>query len=187
VHPPRQHGRGGGDRGKVGSVSETAHRVKDTAREAAETRAQAGNGVGLSSESHMAHWQQLTEFIVRLPHRAGELARLAAQLRAANVELISCFGPTEGKSADGFHIVPEDPEQFRDFASKNGLGTWEEPCFQITGRYRGGDLVGALDMIARDGINIQFVNAYRADGNSGILIWVDDNDIDRLAKVLSAA
>lgn len=42
-------------------------------------------------------------------------------------------------------------------------------------------------MIARDGINIQFVNAYRADGNSGILIWVDDNDIDRLAKVLSAA
>lgn len=72
----------------------------------------------------MAHWQQLTEFIVRLPHRAGELARLAAQLRAANVELISCFGPTEGKSADGFHIVPEDPEQFREFASKNGLGTW---------------------------------------------------------------
>lgn len=42
-------------------------------------------------------------------------------------------------------------------------------------------------MIARDGINIQFVNAYRADGSSGILIWVDDNDIDRLTKVLSAA
>ena len=135
----------------------------------------------------MAHWQQLTEFVVRLPHRAGELARLSAQLRTANVEVLSYFGPSEGRSADGFHIVPADAEQFREFASKLGLGTWEEPCFQLTAKYRGGDLVATLDSIAQEGINIQFVNAFEAGGQFGILIWVDDADIDRLAKLLSAA
>jgi hypothetical protein len=44
-----------------------------------------------------------------------------------------------------------------------------------------------LDSIAQEGINIQFVNAFEAGGQFGILIWVDDADIDRLAKLLSAA
>ena len=80
-----------------------------------------------------------------------------------------------------------DAEQFREFASKLGLGTWEEPCFQLTAKYRGGDLVATLDSIAQEGINIQFVNAFEAGGQFGILIWVDDADIDSLAKLLSAA
>ena len=92
----------------------------------------------------MSHWQQLTEFVVRLPHRAGELARLTAQLRAAKVEILSYYGPTEGRSADGFHIIPADAEQFREFAAKIGLGTWEESCFHITGEYRGGDLMPSV-------------------------------------------
>lgn len=133
----------------------------------------------------MANWQQLTEFIVRLPHRAGELARLSAQLRSANVEIISYFGPTEGKSADGFHIVPADPERFREFAASIGLGTWEEPCFHLSAKYRDGDLVATLDSIASEGINIQFVNAVEAGDRFGVLIWVDDADVDRVAKLLS--
>ena len=135
--------------------------------------------------AHMSHWQQLTEFVVRLPHRAGELARLTAQLRATKVEVLSYYGPTEGRSADGFHIIPADAEQFREFAAKIGLGTWEESCFHITGKYRGGDLVGTLDAISQEGINIQFVNAFESGGQMGILIWVDDADVDRLTKLLS--
>jgi len=46
--------------------------------------------------------------------------------------------------------------------------------------------VATLDSIAQEGINIQFVNAFEAGGQFGILIWVDDADIDRLAKLLSA-
>ena len=67
----------------------------------------------------MAHWHQLTEFVVRLPHRAGELARLSAQLRGAKIDVLSYFGPTEGKSADGFHIVPKDAELFREFMGRD--------------------------------------------------------------------
>ena len=133
----------------------------------------------------MAQWKQLTEFVVRLPHRTGELARLSAQLRAASVETIAFFGPSEGKAADGFHLIPGDSEKFRAFASETGLETWEEPCFHLTAKHRGGDLVATLDSIAQEGINIQFVNACEANGQFGILIWVDDNDVDRLAKLLS--
>lgn len=135
----------------------------------------------------MNHWKQLTEFVVRLPHRAGELARLSAQLKVANLEIVSYFGPREGKSADGFHIVPADAERFREFALATGLGTWEETCFHLSAKHRGGDLIGTLDNIAQAGINIQFVNAFESGGQLGILIWVDDADIDRLATLLSVA
>jgi hypothetical protein len=134
----------------------------------------------------MAHWKQLTEFVVRLPHRAGELARLAAQLNTANIEIVSYFGPTEGRSADGFHIVPADADLFRDFAAKIGLGTWEEAVFYLTAEYRGGDLVATLEGIARAGINIEFIEALHVDSRFGVLIWVDDSDVDRLVHILSA-
>jgi hypothetical protein len=135
----------------------------------------------------MAHWKQLTEFVVRLPHRAGELARLAAQLHAAKIEIVSYFGPTEGRSADGFHIVPADADQFREFAAKIGLGTWEESVFALSAEYRGGDLVGTLEAIARAGINIEFIEALLVTNRFGVLIWVDDADVDRLVHILSAA
>lgn len=135
----------------------------------------------------MAHWKQLTEFVVRLPHRAGELARLASQLKSANIEIVSYFGPTEGRSADGFHIVPADADQFRDFAAKIGLGTWEESCFSLSAEHRGGDLVSTLEAIARAGINIEFIEALHVESRFGVLIWVDDADVDRLVHILSAA
>ncbi len=135
----------------------------------------------------MAHWKQLTEFVVRLPHRAGELARLALQLKSANLEILSYFGPTEGRSADGFHIVPADADQFRDFAAKIGLGTWEESCFSLSAEHRGGDLVSTLEAIARAGINIEFIEALHVESRFGVLIWVDDADVDRLVHILSAA
>ncbi len=135
----------------------------------------------------MAHWTQLTEFVVRLPHRAGELARLAGQLHAAKIEIITYFGPTEGRSADGFHIVPADADQFRDFAAKIGLGTWEESVFYLSAEYRGGDLIGTLEAIASAGINIEFIDALLVASRFGVLIWVDDADVDKLVHILSAA
>jgi hypothetical protein len=135
----------------------------------------------------MAQWKQLTEFVVRLPHRTGELARLSAQLRAASVEIVAFFGPSEGKAADGFHLIPGDSEKFRAFASETGLETWEEPCFHLSDAYHDGDLVARLDQIASAGINIQFASALEAGGQFGLMIWVDDEDVDRLARLLGAA
>ena len=132
----------------------------------------------------MAQWKQLTEFVVRLPHRTGELARLSAQLRAASVEMIAFFGPSEGKAADGFHLIPADAGRFRAFASGAGLETWEETCFYLSDAYHDGDLVARLDQIAGAGINIQFASALEAGGQFGLMIWVDDEDVDRLARLL---
>ena len=132
----------------------------------------------------MAQWKQLTEFVVRLPHRTGELARLSAHLRAASVETVAFFGPSEGKAADGFHLIPADAGKFRAFASGAGLETWEEPCFYLSDAYHDGDLVARLDQIAGAGINIQFASALEAGGQFGLMIWVDDEDVDRLARLL---
>jgi hypothetical protein len=44
--------------------------------------------------------------------------------------------------------------------------------------------VARLDQIASAGINIQFASALEAGGQFGLMIWVDDEDVDRLARLL---
>src|SRR5882672_8092858 len=104
-------------------------------------------------------WKRMTEFIVRLPHRAGELARFTHELREADVGMLAFWGPTAGKAADGVHCIPENGGQFRNFAASAELAIWEEPCFWLTAQFKGGNLVASLDLIASAGINIELIQA----------------------------
>lgn len=132
-------------------------------------------------------WQRVTEFIVRLPHRAGELARLTAQLREADVGLLACWGPTVGRSADGVHCIPENAGQFRNFAQSAELTVWEEPCFWLSERFKGGNLVASLDLIASAGINIELIQAMAYQGQFACFIWVASEDEAKLEAILSKA
>ena len=135
----------------------------------------------------MATWKRLTEFVVRMPHRAGELARLTAQLREADVAMLGFWGPTPGRSADGVHCVPERAEQFRNFSRSADLTVWEEPCFWITEQFKGGNLVATLDLIAGAGINIDLIQAMALQGQFGCFVWVADEDTERLEQLLMKA
>ena len=84
-------------------------------------------------------------------------------------------------------VLTADADQFRDFAAKIGLGTWEESVFYLSAEYRGGDLIGTLEAIASAGINIEFIDALLVASRFGVLIWVDDADVDKLVHILSAA
>jgi len=135
----------------------------------------------------MTHWQRVTEFVVRLPHRAGELARLVAQLREADVGMLAFWGPTVGRSADGVHCIPESAGQFRNFAASAELTVWEEPCFRITEHFKGGNLVATLELIANAGINIELIQAMSYQGQFACLIWVAVEDEAKLEDILSKA
>lgn len=135
----------------------------------------------------MAHWQRVTEFVVRLPHKAGELARLVAQLREADVGMLAFWGPTVGRRADGVHCIPENAGQFRNFATSAELAVWEEPCFWLTERFKGGNLVASLDLIAGAGINIELIQAMAYQGQFGCFIWVATEDESKLEAILAKA
>jgi len=132
-------------------------------------------------------WQRVTEFVVRLPHRAGELARLTAQLREADVGMLAFWGPTVGRSADGVHCIPENAGQFRNFAQSAELAVWEEPCFWLTERFKCGNLVASLDLIASAEINIELIHAMSYQGQFGCFIWVAAEHEAKLEEILSKA
>lgn len=132
-------------------------------------------------------WKRITEFIVRLPHTAGELSRLTHQLREADVGMLAFWGPTPGKSADGVHCIPENAGQFRNFASSAELSIWEEPCFWISEEFKGGNLVETLDLIASASINIELIQAMSFRGQFGCFIWVTESDAPKLEAILSRA
>ena len=53
----------------------------------------------------MIEWTRVTDFVLRLSHRPGELARLLTQMREADVEIVGMWGPVIGRASVGFHFI----------------------------------------------------------------------------------
>lgn len=142
----------------------------------------------------------LPDFSIDLPDRPGELARLAARFREADVNLIglwgyssarlpSNLGAAEGAKGGGegharFYCVPESAEQFRGFIESTELMVAEGTTFYLEGEDHGGALVERLDRIAAAGINLRAIEAMRAGDRFGCFIWAAPGDWGKLAEVL---
>ncbi len=127
----------------------------------------------------------MSDFAISLPDRPGELARLAARLRAADVNLIGLWGYGSGTGEARFYCVPESAEQFRNFAQSATLNVEEGTTFFLHGLDHGGALVAKLDAIAQAGINLRAIEAVRAGNEFGAFIWAEASDWPRLADVLN--
>jgi hypothetical protein len=130
----------------------------------------------------MTTWQQIADFSIRLPDRPGELARLAAKLRAADVNLIGLWGFSDREGQ--FYCVPESPEQFRGFAESAELQYDEGTTFYISGRDTVGALVKTLEEISNAGINLHGIQTVAAEGHFGCFVWADPKDWEKLARLL---
>ncbi|MCE9618887.1 MAG: hypothetical protein K8R92_03145 [Planctomycetes bacterium] len=133
----------------------------------------------------MLQWARVTDFLLRLSHRPGELARLATQLREADVEILGMWGPVIGRASVGFHCIPERADQFRSFARDADMLVTEANAFLIKDKANGGSFVARLDSIAGAGINIEIIQSLTIDGSLAAVIWVDETDESRLMEVLS--
>ncbi|MCA9286634.1 MAG: hypothetical protein KDA22_15530 [Phycisphaerales bacterium] len=132
----------------------------------------------------MADWKMMSDFSIALPDRPGELARLAARMREADVNLLGLWGYGSSSQTARFYCVPESADQFRNFAESAGLEVQEGTTFFLTGRDRGGALVERLDRIALQGINLHAIEAIRVGDQFGCFIWADAADWPRLAEAL---
>ena len=133
------------------------------------------------------HWKRVTDFVIRLPHRPGALASLAARLREADVSIVGMWGPVQGRHTMGFHCIPERADQFRSFCRDAELDAYECTAFLMSDHDKAGGLVSALDSIALAGINIEVIQSIILNNALAAIIWVDEADEPRLQQVLSNA
>lgn len=137
----------------------------------------------------MREWAMMSDFSISLPDRPGELARLAARFRAADINLIGLWGYGSGGPSKHarFYCVPESAEQFRGFIESAELDAEEGTTFYITGVNEVGALVKTLEAIAGAGINLLAIQCTAYNGQFGSFVWADPKDWEKLARVLDAA
>lgn len=133
----------------------------------------------------MAKWAMMSDFSITVPDRPGELARLAASMRRADLNLVGLWGYGEGRGQARFYCVPERADRFRDFVRSQGMEYQEGNTFYLTGADHPGALVEWLDRIASAGINLHAIEAVRIEGEFGGFIWADPGDWDALAELLA--
>ncbi|MEE4301102.1 MAG: hypothetical protein V2J24_16795 [Pseudomonadales bacterium] len=129
-------------------------------------------------------WSQMTDFAIDLPNRPGELARLAARLRAADVNLLGLWGAETDDGQGTFYCVPESSDQFREFARSAELDVREGLTFYLRGEDYVGALVRTLEQIAGANVNLLGIQTIAAEGSYGCFVWADENDWDRLVRIL---
>ena len=107
----------------------------------------------------MPKWTRLADFWINLPDQPGELARLAARLREADVNLLGLWGYGAENGQARFYCVPQSAEQFRNFAMSADLPAREGCTFYLHEIDRGGTLVQTLEIIASADINLLAIQA----------------------------
>lgn len=137
----------------------------------------------------MGETVQIAEyFYVQVPDKAGEGARLLAQLKEAGVNLLAFSGFPQGRKAQ-LDFVPEDARAFKAAARK---AKWQISASKKVFLVQGDDRVGAgadlMGKLAEAKINVIASQAITAGGGRfAVILWVAPADVRKAAKALGAA
>lgn len=131
--------------------------------------------------------KQVQYFYVHVPDRPGEAARALAVLEAARVNLLAFSGFPEGRGGQ-LDFVPANPASFRRAAKEAGWKvTGPKRAFLVSGKDRTGAVASLAGKLAAAEINITALDAVCAGaGRYGAILWVDQRDVRRAARVLGA-
>lgn len=127
-------------------------------------------------------------FVMHVPNRAGEGARVLEVLKKNGVDLLAFSGfPQPGRKAQ-LDFVPANPAAFLKVARK---AKWKvspkKTGFLVQGKDRVGACAGFLGKLATAKVNVTAVDAVSAGaGRYGAIFWVKPRDIRRAARTLRA-
>jgi hypothetical protein len=127
-------------------------------------------------------------FYVETPNQPGVGASMLATLRDVGVNLLAFSGFPSGRKAQ-LDFVPENAEAFRAAAR---AAKWKlvgpKKVFLISGADRPGAVAELLQRLAQAKINVTAVDAVCAGGGAyGAILWVDQRNVARAAKLLGAS
>ncbi len=123
-----------------------------------------------------------------VPNRAGQGARILAELSDAGINLLAYSGFPAGAGRSQLDLVVENVGPLRRVARQNG---WRLSRVKKVFLIQGTDQVGAvhrhLDKLGDAGINVTAADAVSAgQGRYGMILWVKPRDFARAARVLGA-
>ena len=123
-----------------------------------------------------------------IPNRAGQGARILAELSDAGINLLAYSGFPAGGGRSQLDLVVENVGPLRRVARQNG---WRLSRVKKVFLIQGTDQVGAvhrhLDKLGDAGINVTAADAVSAgQGRYGMILWVKPRDFARAARVLGA-
>ena len=123
-----------------------------------------------------------------VPNRAGQGARILAELKDAAVNLLAYSGFPVGGGRSQLDFVVEKMGPLRRLARKNGWRlSKERKGFLIQGADEVGALHRHVQKLSNVGINVTAADAVAAgQGRYGMILWVKPGDYRRAAKALGA-
>ena len=125
---------------------------------------------------------------VKVPSRAGQGARMLAELRRAGVDLLAFTGFPDRGGKSQLDFVTDDIAAVRRVARRHGwrIGAVKKGLL-VQGRDRVGAVHAELDKLAARKINVTAVDAVSAGGGRfGMILWVKPRDYARAARALRA-
>jgi hypothetical protein len=126
-------------------------------------------------------------FYIQVPDKAGEGARALTTLKEAGVNLLAFTGFPEGRRAQ-LDFFPEDPAAFKRAAKAAGWKvTGPKRALLVQGDDRIGAIADVVEKLAGAKMNITAVDAACAGaGRYAAIVWVDQRNVARAAKLLGA-
>lgn len=134
----------------------------------------------------MAKPQRLTYFKLQLPDKPGALLDIMKELKAKNLSLKSLWGYSkDGGTADLF-IVAKDEAKLQRALPPTATVIEKDAVFFFQGTDKAGALLKTLEVLANANINIRALHAIAVSGKYGSLLWVNSNDVEKVARTLGA-
>jgi prephenate dehydratase len=123
-------------------------------------------------------------FFLEVEDKPGVLAQVARQLRDEKINLKGLWGYSNAQGKGRIACVPQNNKKFVDGAKRLGLSTTREAAFHISGPDKVGALCNVLDVLDKENININVLDAISFGGRFGSYVWVDPKDVKAAAKAL---
>jgi hypothetical protein len=124
----------------------------------------------------------MRDFVVRLTHRPGELARVAAVLGHHRVNLKSVAGLAIGNRVT-VRFIPDDVEAARAAFESAGIRFEESEVIQVLVEHRAGELAMVSSRLAEGGVNLRAIYLTSVVDNLVELAVVPDN-VDHAKRLL---
>jgi len=125
-------------------------------------------------------------FFLEVEDKPGVIAQFARQLKDAKINLKGLWGYSNPQGKGRIACVPQNNKKFLDAAKGGGLTTTREIALHISGPDKAGALCNVLDVLDKNNINIQVLDAIAFSGRFGSYVWVDPSDVNAAAKALRA-
>ncbi len=128
--------------------------------------------------------ERTTFFTIDAEDKPGQLARFSMLMSEKEVNLGCVWSFGTGRGNAEIIAIPNNPHKFRKLALEADWTFEEGSCFHLVGEDRPGALADTLDRIAQEGINLHSVNAIGFETRYSAYVWCDEDDVEKLRKIL---